>query len=126
MRPVWLNNLSVVTDFAEQYIVFHILFKQFPIQYIAFGIVPNNKQYNNLSNKQLQPIFGTIFSDCFSTQTNLIQYFFSHCLQTKPKQYLFPSKKSQTKPKPKLEDNLETQTIPNTIYCIGYCSQYIG
>ena len=113
MRPVWLNNLSVVTDFAEQYIVFHILFKQFPIQYIAFGIVPNNKQYNNLSNKQLQPIFGTIFSDFFSTQTNLIQY-------------LFPSKKSQTKPKQKLEDNLETQTIPNTIYCIGYCTQYIG
>ena len=78
MRPVWLNNLSVVTDFAVQYIVFHILFKQFPIQYIAFGIVPNNKQYNNLSNKQLQPIFGTIFSDFFSTQTNLIQYFLFH------------------------------------------------
>ena len=108
MRPVWLNNLSVVTNFAEKYIVFHILFKQFPIQYIAFGIVPNNKQYNNLSNKQLQPIFGTIFSDFFSTQTNLIQYFFHIVYKQNQNNIYFLQKKSQTKPKPKLEDNLET------------------
>ena len=102
MRPVWLNNLSVVTDFAEQYIVFHILFKQFPIQYIAFGIVPNNKQYNNLSNKQLQPIFGTIFSDFFSTQTNLIQYYFFTLFTNKTKTIFISFKKISNKTQTKI------------------------
>ena len=59
------KTLLLATDVAGQYNVFNIVLIQFQIQYIAFGIVPNNNQYNNFSNKQLEPTCGIIFSEFF-------------------------------------------------------------